>query len=51
VIENCVGWLKEARGVATRYEELAIHDLGLLKLGIIRELLRRPSPQSGVLER
>ncbi len=41
VIENCVGWLKEARGVATRFEKLAIHYLGLLKLGMIRLLLRR----------
>ena len=40
-IENCVGWLKEARGVATRFEKLAIHYLGLLKLGMIRMLLRR----------
>lgn len=41
VIENCVGWLKEARGVATRFEKLAIHYLGLLKLGMIRTLMRR----------
>ncbi len=41
VIENCVGWLKEARGVATRFEKLALHYLGLLKLGMIRMLLRR----------
>ena len=46
VIENCVGWLKEARGVATRFEKLAIHYLGLLKLGIIRKLLRRLAPLS-----
>ena len=41
VIENAVGWLKEARGVATRFEKLAIHYLGLLKLGMIRKLLSR----------
>lgn len=41
VIENCVGWLKEARGIATRYEKLAIHYLGLLQLSIIRRFLRR----------
>jgi transposase len=46
VIENCVGWLKEARGVATRFEKLAIHYLGLLKLGMIRMLLRRLTPLS-----
>jgi len=41
VIENCVGWLKGARGIATRFEKLAIHYLALLKLGMIRMLLRR----------
>lgn len=41
VIENCVGWLEEARGVATRFEKLAIHYLGFVKLGMIRRLLRR----------
>jgi hypothetical protein len=41
VIENCVGWLKEARGVATRFEKLAIHYLGFVMLGMIRKLLRR----------
>ena len=41
VIENCVAWLKEARAVATRYDKLAIHYLGVLKLAMIRTLLRR----------
>jgi transposase len=41
IIENCVGWMKEARGVATRYEKLAIHFLGVLKLAMIRRLLKR----------
>lgn len=41
VIANCIGWLKEARAVATRYDKLAIHYLGVLKLGMIRTLLRR----------
>jgi transposase len=41
VIENCVGWLKEARGAATRFEKLAIHYLGVVKLDMIRNLLRR----------
>lgn len=40
VIERCVGWLKEARAVATRYEKLAIHYLGILKLAMIRRHLR-----------
>ena len=41
VIENCIAWLKEARAVATRFDKLAIHYLGVLKLGMIRTLLRR----------
>lgn len=44
VIENAVGWLKEARGIATRFEKLAVHYLALLKLGIIRKLLGRLLP-------
>ena len=40
VIERCVGWLREARAVATRYEKLAVHYLGILKLAIIRRHLR-----------
>jgi hypothetical protein len=40
-IECTVGALKEARAAATRYEKLAIHYLGLVKLGIIRMLLKR----------
>ena len=41
VIENCVGRLKEARGIATRYEKLALHYLALVKLAIARRLLKR----------
>lgn len=40
VIERCVGWLKEARAVATRYEKLAVHYLSTLKLAMIRRYLR-----------
>jgi transposase len=40
VIERCVGWLKEARAVATRFEKLAIHYLGIIKLIMIRRHLR-----------
>lgn len=40
VIERCVGWLKEARRLATRYEKLAVHYLGVLKLAMIRKHLR-----------
>lgn len=39
-IERCVGWIKELRRIATRYEKLAIHYLGMLKLGMIRQYLK-----------
>jgi transposase len=40
VIERCVGWLKEARRVATRFAKLAVHYLGVLKLMMIRKHLK-----------
>jgi transposase len=38
-IERLIGWLKECRRLATRYEKLAIHYLGMLTLGMIRRYL------------
>jgi transposase len=40
VVERCVGWLKECRRVATRYEKLATSYLGMLKLALIQRYLR-----------
>lgn len=40
VIECCIGWLKECRALATRYEKLAVNFLGTLRLAIIRRYLR-----------
>ncbi len=40
VVERCVGWLKECRALATRYEKLALNYLGLVKLAIIERYLR-----------
>jgi len=40
VVERCVGWLKECRRVATRFEKLAVNDLGMIDLAIIQRLLR-----------
>ena len=40
VVEQCVGWLKECRAVATRYEKLALNYLGLVKLAFIERYLR-----------
>ena len=41
VIERCVGWFKEARAVATRYDKLAVHFLGTIMLAMLRLHLRR----------
>jgi transposase len=35
IIERCLSWLKWFRRIATRYEKLAIHYLGMLKLAIL----------------
>ena len=40
VVERCIGWLKQARAVATRFEKLALHYLGSLKLAMIRQHLK-----------
>jgi transposase len=36
VVERCVGWLKECRAVATRFEKLAHHYLGMVKMAMIQ---------------
>lgn len=40
VVERLVGWLKESRRVATRYDKLATTFLGFVKLAMLRRLLR-----------
>ena len=40
IIENCVGWLKECRRIATRFEKLAVNYLGMLNLAMIQRYLR-----------
>jgi transposase len=40
VVERCVGWLKEARRLATRYEKLASHFLAMVFVAMIGRLLR-----------
>lgn len=39
IIERTIGWLKEFRRLATRYEKLAVHYLGMIKLGMILQYL------------
>ena len=40
VVERCLGWLKECRALATRFEKLAVHYLWLVHLAIIERYLR-----------
>ncbi len=42
--ERCVGWPKGCRGVATRFEKLAVDFLATVKLACVRLLLRRLRP-------
>lgn len=39
VIERAVGWLKERRRIATRYEKLAIQYLAMLYVGLLEKYL------------
>lgn len=45
--ERCVGWLKECRALATRFEKLAVNFLATAKLACVRLLLRRLRPSDG----
>jgi len=40
IIECCVGWLKECRRIATRFEKLALNFLAMAKVAIIQRILR-----------
>lgn len=40
VVERCIGWLKEFRRIATRYEKLAASYLSMLKLAMIARYFR-----------
>ena len=35
IIERTIGWLKEFRRIATRYEKLALHYAGMITIGMI----------------
>jgi transposase len=45
VIERSIGWLKECRSLATRFEKLAIHYLGMVHVAIIQRYLRLLAPE------
>ena len=40
LIECCVGWLKECRRIATRFEKLALNFLAMIKVAILQRYLR-----------
>ena len=40
VIERLVGWLKESRRLATRFEKLAVNFLAMVKLAMLQRCLR-----------
>ncbi len=44
VVEQCVGWLKESRAVATRFDKLAVNYLATVKLAMIQRYLRLLAP-------
>jgi transposase len=46
VVERLVGWLKESRRMATRYEKLAGTYLAVVKLAMIRRLMRVAFPDT-----
>ena len=40
VVEQCVGWLKESRALATRFDKLAVNYLATVRLAMIQRYLR-----------
>ena len=45
-MERLVGWLKECRRMATRYEKLAVTYLAVVKLAMLRRLARVAFPDT-----
>ena len=39
IIEQCVGWLKECRRIATRFEKLAVSFVTMIKLAMIKKCM------------
>jgi transposase len=42
-VEQSIGWIKECRRIATRYEKLAVSFLAMIKLAFIRYYLKNYS--------
>lgn len=50
-IEPVIGWLKECRNVATRFEKLARDYLSMAKLAMIGRYLRSAAPGRSTIQR
>ena len=46
VVERCIGWLKERRRLATRFEKLAENFLAMVKLAMLERLLKALMPDT-----
>lgn len=44
VVERCVGWFKECRGLCTRFEKLAVNFQAFFHLAMIEKYLKMQSP-------
>jgi len=44
IVENLIGWLKECRAMATRFDKLAVNYPATVKLAMIRRYLRLLAP-------
>lgn len=40
IVEQTIGWIKECRRIATRFEKLAINFLAMVKLAMIRRSMK-----------
>ncbi len=39
IVERSIGWLKEKRRIATRFEKLALHFMAMIQIAAIRRML------------
>jgi len=39
-VERCIGWLKHARRIATRFEKTAVNFVAMLKLAMLQRYLK-----------
>ena len=46
VVERCMGWLKENRRVAVRFEKLATNSLGMFKLAMMQRYMVTAFPNT-----